>query len=128
MTAALHFSASANRPYNFSLQSTSSGPQGMERYQELMQKLGDPKLTDAQRDSMMKELEEASKQMQAMMQKLGDPAYMKLQAAEQQRKEQEYGCRAIDLSVEAGKATGEVNCSEKVGRRLPVNGTVGLMK
>ena len=47
----------------------------------------------------------------------------------QQRRQQEFGCNNIALTAEAGgKLTGEMQCADKVGRRLAVTGTIALMK
>ena len=127
LTGTLSFSLWGNRNYNFSLSSAEATLGGMENYQALMQKLSDPKLTSAEREQLMKKLEEAQKQMQAAISKMTDPAYVKQRAQEQQRREQEFGCRQIYLAVESGKATGEMNCSDKVGRP-GVTGTVAIIK
>jgi hypothetical protein len=128
LTGTLHFSLWDSRAYTFTMTASSAAPAGMESYQALMQKMADPNLTDAQRQQLIQKLQEAGQQMQAAMAKMGDAAYMKQQAQEQERRQQEFGCDRIELAVEGGKVTGEMRCSEKVGRRLGVTGMVALSK
>jgi hypothetical protein len=125
LTGTLNFSLWDSQNFRFSLSAPAAAMGGMAAYQELMQKMSDPKLTDAQREELVKKLEAASQQMQAAM----NPEAIKQQAAEQQRRQQEFGCDAIALTTGAGgKVTGEMRCAEKVGRRLAVTGTMALMK
>jgi len=125
LTGTLNFSLWDSQNFRFSLSAPAAAMGGMAAYQELMQKMTDPKLTDAQRQDVMKKLEAASQQMQAAM----NLEAIKQQAAEQQRRQQEFGCDVIALTTGAGgKVTGEMRCAEKVGRRLAVTGTMALMK
>ena len=124
LNARVNFSLWDNRNFRFTLAAPSPSAGGMADYQALMQKMGDPKLTDAQRDALMKQLEQATKQMQAAM----TPENINKQVAEQQRWKQEFGCDSIALTVEAGKASGEMRCSQKVGSQLALTGTMALMK
>ncbi len=120
------FSQFSRQPFEMSLQEQPSGD--MEAYQALMQKMADRTLTDAQRAQLIKQLEAAQKQMLAGMEKVTDPAYVKAQAAERQRKEEQFGCRSIGLTVEAGKVTsGDMNCSAKIGRPT-MTGTMTMIK
>ncbi len=128
-TARLVFLPVNTRNYRFDLSAApaaSTGP--MEAYQAMMQKLTDPKLSATERQQLMAKLQELSKEMTAMMTKQADPVYAKQQAEAQQRREQEFGCRAIELTAESGKLTGEMNCSQKVGRQLAITGTMAPMK
>ncbi len=122
----IEFSLYSTQPFAMTLQEQARGD--MESYQTLLQKMGDPKLTDAQRQQIMKQLEAAQKQMMAGMEKMSDPAYVKAQAAERQRQEEQFGCRNIGMKVEAGKVTsGYMNCASKVGRPT-ITGTVAMLK
>jgi hypothetical protein len=76
----------------------------------------------------MAKLKEAQKEMTAVLTRMADPAYAKQLAQEQQRREQEFGCRALEITAEGGKLTGEMSCSEKVGRRLSLSGTFATVK
>jgi hypothetical protein len=41
-----------------------------------------------------------------------------------QTQEQEFGCNGIHLNVQNGVLSGNMNCSEKVGRSLALTGTM----
>lgn len=116
------------RNYRFDLSSATPAPAGIEAFQALMQKLADPKLSAAEREKIMAKIEAAQKEMTAAMTKMTDPAYMKRQAEEQQRRQQEFGCRMLEMTAEGGRLTGEMYCSEKAGRRLSLTGTFAPMK
>jgi hypothetical protein len=123
MAGTLGYSQWDSRNFRFSLSPLPKG--SLAAYEEVMQKLSDPKLTAAQRQDLMSKFEPLAARMQAEM----NPEAIKRQVAEEQRHEQEFGCRNIGLTAEAGgKVTGELQCSDKVGRRLAVTGTLALMK
>ncbi len=108
---------------NYHLRISNVDPQanpGLARYTELMQKMSDPKLSPTQRDQLMKDLQKAGEQMQADMRKATDPNYQK----EQQAKKLEFGCEAVWFSAQAGAIKGEMRCSQKVGTRIPLTGTM----
>ncbi|HVX67362.1 MAG TPA: hypothetical protein VHA11_12200 [Bryobacteraceae bacterium] len=89
----------------------------------LMQKLSDPKLTDAQRDQLMKQIETAQQQMQADMAKMTDPNYMKQQEA----KRQQFGCTRAELKVTGSNFAGTLQCAPAAGARIPVTGTLTFL-
>jgi hypothetical protein len=93
---------------------------GMEDMQTLMKQMMDPKLTDAQRDQVIKRLEQVQRQMQANMQKMTDPSF----AQQQEAKRKQFGCRNIDLAVQGGAAKGTLRCGEAVGTDIAVTGTL----
>lgn len=128
ITGRLGFLPANQRNYRFDLSAAESAPAGMEAFQALMQKMADPKLSAAEREKIMAKLEQAQKEMTAALTKLADPAYVKQQAQEQQRREQEFGCRALEITAEGGKLTGEMYCSENVGRRVALAGTVAPVR
>ena len=120
----LHPSHSDPPSYYFSIgnQDESQMSPQMEM-QAIMQKMTNPNLTDAERDKITKQMEQISTRMTAEVQKMSDPKYIqKLQA-----QEQEFGCTAINLKVQNGAATGNMLCSEKVGRNLSMTGTMKLV-
>jgi hypothetical protein len=127
LKARLTFSLWGTREYAFALEAAPSAAMGGD-YVALMEKLRDPNLTPAQREQLMTQITKASEQMQAQMKKLTDPAYMKQQADEAQLKEQQFGCKRIEVSAQNGKLTGEMRCSDKVGTRLGVTGSVTAIK
>jgi hypothetical protein len=128
ITGTLSFLSANRRNYRFDLSTAAPPPAGMEAYQAVMQKMADPKLSAAERETVMAKLKEAQKEMTAVLTRMADPAYAKQLAQEQQRREQEFGCRALEITAEGGKLTGEMSCSEKVGRRLSLSGTFATVK
>jgi hypothetical protein len=118
-TAQLSFSRGTVPSYGFAISESGTG---MEDYQALMLKMSDPKLPDAERQRVMEQLE-------AMASKMSDPNYMKQMVAQQQQRQQEFGCQNIELRAAGGGTfTGTMRCSEKVGRRLDVKATLTLAK
>jgi hypothetical protein len=91
--------------------------------QTIMQKMANPNLSDAERDKLTKQIEQISTRMQAEVQKMTDPKYLQ----KMQAQEQEFGCRNINLKVQNGAATGNITCSDKVGRNLSLTGTMKLL-
>jgi hypothetical protein len=126
--ATLVFLPSNKRNYRFDLIREHGAPAGFERYQAAMKRMIDPNVSEEERQQIMLKLPEIQKEYAAAMAKMTDPAYFKQQAAEQERREQEFGCRSIELTAEASKLTGDMFCAAKVGRPLPVTGTVGPIK
>ena len=124
LTGKLSFSIYNTRNYAFTISPPSNAPAGAVDYQQLMQKFSDPNLTPAQREQLMKQIQQAAGQMQAQMQKMADPAYAKQQADLERQRQQEFGCDRIEAGLQNGAVTGEMRCSEKVGRRIPVTGAV----
>ena len=124
----LGFLPANQRNYRFDLSVAAAEPPGMEPYRALMQQMLDPKLSNAEREKLAAKLKEATKEMTAALMKMSDPAYVKQQAEEHQRREQEFGCRALELTAENGKLTGEMSCSDKVGRRVPLSGTFASVR
>ena len=128
-TGTLYYNGYDTANYRFSV--GQAKPEGQtvspEEMQALAMKLGDPKLTDAQRDDLMKRLEKIQAQMQtqmeATMKQMQDPSYP--QKMEQQR--QQFGCESIDLSLQGGALTGRMRCSDKVGAQLAITGTMKFL-
>jgi hypothetical protein len=117
----LHYSMYERTNYRLSIsQDDPAAKAGMEDFTTLMQKMTDPKLTPAQREELMKSLQKAQEQMQANMSKMTDPAYLKAQQA----KRLEFGCERIDMEVQASAFKGEMRCSEKLGTRIALTGTM----
>ena len=96
---------------------------GMGDYQTLMMKITDPKLSPAEREQIMKQLEKASEQMQVEMKKMSDPAYMK--GIEEQKKK--FGCERMELRMQGGRVTGEMRCAPAVGARLALTGSLKFL-
>jgi len=92
-------------------------------FQALMTKMTDPKLSPAERDQVMKQIEKAQEQMMATMKKAADPAYLK--SLEEQKKK--FGCERMELRAQAGKLTGEMRCADAVGARIALTGSLKLM-
>ena len=96
---------------------------GAEDMQALVQKMMDPKLTDAQRDQLMKRLEQVQQQMQAQIQKMTGAGY----AQQQEAKRKQFGCRNVELAVAGGAAKGSLRCAAAVGTQVGLTGTVKLL-
>ena len=79
-----------------------------------------PWLDEDLREKIMKRMEEMITRMTQDAQKMSNPAYIK----QLQAKEQEFGCTAINLKLENGAATGNMICSEKVGRNIAMTGAM----
>jgi hypothetical protein len=88
----------------------------------LMKKLGDPNLPDAERQRLMKQMEQQQAQMIANMKKMSDPA----QVREREARNQQFGCAAIQMEVNGGNVKGEMRCAQAVGMRIPVTGSMKL--
>lgn len=123
-TATLYHSIYERTNYRFSISQQDSVSQaGMNELNTLAKKLADPNLTSAQREALMKQLMKMQSEMQANMAKMTDPAYIKALEA----KKLEFGCERIELEVQGGNATGQMSCSQKVGTRIPVKGTLTVL-
>jgi hypothetical protein len=92
-------------------------------FQVLMAKMTDPKLPQAEREQVMKQLENAQEQMMAGMKKATDPAHLK--SLEEQKKK--FGCERLELHSQSGKLTGEMRCAEAVGARIALTGSLKLI-
>jgi hypothetical protein len=124
-TATLSFSVYDSTNYRFSIsQEDPAATSSAQNFETLMLKMQNPNLTDAQRNQLMQQLQKMQVEMQAQMQtqlkQMQDPNYAKVQEA----KRQEFGCRNIGLKVAGESFTGELSCSQKVGTRIPVTGTL----
>jgi hypothetical protein len=96
---------------------------GVQDMNALMQKMMDPKLTSAQRDQLMKQMEAAQNQMQANMAKMMDQNYIKQQEA----RRQQFGCTGAELKVTGNNFAGTLQCAPAAGARIPVTGTVTFL-
>lgn len=121
LRADLFFSMYESTNYRFTISQQDPVMQGgAEDAQALMQKMMDPKLTDAQREQVIKQVRDAQVQMQANMKKMLDPSYAKGVEA----KRQEFGCERIELKLDGSAFHGNMRCSQKVGMRLDVTGAI----
>jgi len=86
----------------------------------------DPKLTDQQRDKLMKEMERLTeamvKQQQAAIAQMQSPGY----AQEIERKRAEFGCQYIQFKVKPEGINGDMTCGQKVGT-LTLKGTMKFL-
>jgi hypothetical protein len=88
-----------------------------QQLETIMKQMQNPNLPDAERDKLTKKMEDLMTQMTKTMQ---DPGYAK----KLQAQEQEFGCNGIHLNLQNGALSGNMNCSEKVGRSLTITGTM----
>lgn len=86
-------------------------------------KLGDPKLTSAQRTELMQRMQKVQADLMAEMKKMSSPAYAK-QLDEDSK---QFGCKRIDLEVKGGACTGTMVCSPAAGARIAMTGTMKLV-
>jgi hypothetical protein len=89
-----------------------------ERFQELMMKMSDPKLSPSEREKVTAELQKAQEQMLASMKN----AVAAAQQAQEKRKQ--FGCERIELKLQATSVQGTMRCSEAVGTRIGITGTM----
>jgi hypothetical protein len=123
-SANLHPSNSAPPSYYFSISSQDESVTSPQQEMAAISKqMMNPNLSDAERDKLNKKIEEIMARMNKEIQKMSDPAYIKKLQAE----EQEFGCTAINLTLQNGALTGNMLCSEKVGRNINLTGTMKLM-
>jgi len=106
-----------NATYRFGI-SESGGTSSDEQQQmaAMQKKMMDPNLSSAERDKIMAGYQQM---IQTMMKNMTDPSY----ARKIQEMKQQFGCVSIELSGPANALQGTLQCSEKVGRRLPVTGS-----
>lgn len=97
-----------------------SGMNAQQQIESVTKQLQNPNLSDADRDKLMKKMEEVMTQMTKSIQ---DPGYIKKIQAEQAN----FGCQGIRLNLQNGTLTGNMNCSEKVGRSIAVTGTMRML-
>jgi len=121
--ATLNHSIYEQNGYTFGMgqQDTTAGALG--EFQTAMQKLADPKLTEAQRDALMKNLEKMQERMTAEMTKMADPANI----AKEEHKKKEFGCERISVGLTAGNLSGDMRCADKVGARIAITGALKFL-
>ena len=122
--ATLHHSLweKANHRFDISQQDPKSAASG-EDMKALAQKMMDPKITPAQRDQLMKQIQKSQEQMVADMKKMADPAYRK----ELEARKQQFGCERIELEVAGGTFKGRMRCSQAVGTQIALTGSMKLL-
>jgi hypothetical protein len=107
--------------YNFSIsQEDEANMSAQAEYERLAREIANPNLTDAQREKLMQQLQATMQKMTEQMGRMGDPAYLKKLQAQQE----EFGCTSLNVSMQNGILTGSLQCSQKVGRNIPVNGNL----
>ncbi len=125
-SASLSYSMWSRTNYNFQVSQEDPAAQGSaQNFQAMMQRMSDPKLTNAQREALLKDLQKIQTQMQADMQKQMDPAYRKAQ----EEKKQQFGCSYIEMAVPAGSPTftGQMRCAQKVGNQIKLTGSLKML-
>jgi hypothetical protein len=123
--ATLQYSMWERTQYRFSIDQTDSSTRNIqEEMQQMMKKMMDPNLSEAERDRITKKIETIQKEMIAEMQKMSNPAEAQKQIQKMEQKKLEFGCDSIELQVTGSNAQGNMRCSEKVGRNLAVTGSM----
>ena len=119
--ATLHPEQSDPPRYYFSIsKQDESSMNAQQQMQAIGQQMQNPNLSDADREKLMNKMQDMVTKMTQEAQKMSDPAYIK----KLQAQEQEFGCTAINLQLQKGAATGNMLCSEKVGRNIALTGTM----
>ena len=117
-SAKLYYSLWESTNYRFAIsQEDASAEDGQRKAQDLMRKMQDPNLPPAARQALIQEMLKAQ---EGTLAKMKDPNYLQ----NIQAKQLGFGCERIELKVDAGAANGQMSCSEKVGRRIAVTGTM----
>jgi hypothetical protein len=113
-----------NSEYDFRLEEDVMGEIGGQDPTALMQKLMDPKLTNEQREQVMKQLQEMQKKAMANIQNA------MANAKQIQEDEKQFGCRRMLVKVQGntpGALEGEIQCAAAVGNRLRVTGAMKFL-
>jgi hypothetical protein len=119
--ATLHPSQGDPPSYYFSISNQDESAANAQAEMEAIYKqIMNPNLSDAERDRLMKKVEDVTAKMQKDISKMTDAAYIK----QLQQKELDFGCTAINLKLQNGAATGNLLCSQKVGRDIKLTGTM----
>ena len=84
-------------------------------YQTIMKKLGDPNLSNQEREKLLNRMIEASTKQTAEMQKAMDPNNMRQQQEKAAQDQVEFGCQHMSFTTSAEAVTGTVTCGQKVG-------------
>jgi hypothetical protein len=104
--------------FSFSISGQDESSMNVQQQLEALTKqLQNPSLSDADRDKLMKKMQDLMTQMTATMQ---DPGYMKKLQAEAQ----EFGCSGIHLNLQNGALSGNMNCGQKAGGSIKMTGTM----
>jgi hypothetical protein len=120
-SAKLHPEQSAPPRYYFSISKEDESSMNSQReMQAIAQQMQNPNLSDADREKLMIKMQEMIARMTGEAQKMSSPAYIK----QIQAKELEFGCTAINLQLQNGVATGNMLCSDKVGRNIALTGSM----
>lgn len=97
-----------------------SSMNAQQQIESITKQIQNPNLSDADREKLMKKMEDV---MTQMTQGIQDPGYIK----KLQAQEQEFGCNGLHLNMQNGTITGNMNCSEKVGRSVALTGTMKML-
>jgi hypothetical protein len=124
-SATLLPSAGSSPPsYYFSIssqdESSMSAQQEMER---IGKQMANPNISEAERAKLTSRMQALLTNMTKDMSKMADPAYQK----QLQAQADEFGCTAINVTVQNGSVTGTMSCSQKVGSNLKLTGTMKFL-
>lgn len=94
--------------------------QVMQKYQAelapLQAKIGNPKLSQAEKSAAIKQLTEVSKRMSEEQQAVMARRQKSPIEVELEKEKAEFGCESIDLSIKAGVVEGHLSCGPATGR------------
>jgi len=103
---------------------TGSAPGGVEEYQKLAQRMADPNITPAEYEKLLQRMTALAENMQKQMEDMTEKS---MQQAERQKRFEEFGCTRLEFSVNAGTASGNLDCRDATSgatKEVKITGTV----
>jgi hypothetical protein len=95
----------------------------MVEMQKIVAQFSNPNLTDAERDKIMKKMEELTATVTKEASKMSDPNYIK----QLQAKQDQFGCSSINVTSQNGTLDGNLRCSQKVGSSIKITGSMKFL-
>jgi hypothetical protein len=112
---------SSGMNYHFSISDQDDASNAaQEELIKIGQQISNPNLSDTDREKLIARIQTLQQQVMAQMKKMMEPAYQKQLEAEKEQ----FGCKNINVKIENGVLTGDMTCSQKVGTRLNISGTL----
>ena len=116
--ATLYPAEADSTSFSFSISNEDESSMNVQQQlEDLTKQLQNPNLSEADRDKLMKKMQDLMTQMTKNIQ---DPGYIKKLQAQQA----EFGCQGIHVNLQNGTVTGNLNCSEKAGRSIALTGAM----
>lgn len=120
--------ADYNSTESFSIsQMEASAVNNQQRIAHLVKKMSDPKLSDAERQKIITELQQAQQAMIAAMPKISSMDDAMKASREAEAKRRAFGCERIEVTLQGANLTGSMRCGETVGRNIAVTGNMRVL-